>query len=973
MTTGATNHFILDANIFLEGTDPGPPVMTFYDQQPLRIIVDHLPEFDVPLPSFTFDEDVPLSYAANADAGGVLFSDQDDFDADLNFWLVPDEHVHVSYDSANTVTFYADTNWFGTQETRLYIQDGLGMTIDTLLTFTVNSVNDTPWVNFDNVSERGDTIVIYHGRPDTLDLKPLIWDVDNPSFTLSLANPDTANLWASLLPDTLLRLEAKPSIPLYFGNINLIITAEDATAAQGSDTLVVSIRSWPPVIDYLPDIRILAGTPDTLSLNELVSDNDTDDALMTWTFSVVDFADTLTPDPQVTFTYDQAAQEVIFNTPAKYAATDLLIATVEDDDNNTDTDTTKLAVFATLSPVTFIPADTLVLYRDSVTDVYDLDDYVLDPIYDPEDLAWTYDGGDSLESVYIDPVSHLLTLTTDAVFFGWDSLTLFVSNDDGHADTVGFVIRVIPRTDGPPLWSPFDDVEIVYPDTIDLFFLADVCKDDFTDSDQIIFTGYTNPDPAKPVDLIINPVTGFARIAVPAVAIYDTWIYFAAEDDMGQVTYSDTLWISVKDSYSPVWSQIPLIRMYVDQTDSSLVLQNYLSDRDTPLANLTISYVNPNPLITVSYNTTTTRVTIVAFNIQSDSRLTFTATDPQENSVSAQVRVIVDPPNDFTPPDGNLRYFFNPVADRWIHYVLISDSTADWIQSTYIHNNREESLTFTQQDSLPGTLTWTAPYYFATEGSYNLSVELVDAPGNVRRLSQSLSVSLPKGRAADFTSPDGLLTLSYPSPSTTAGGLIIIAEDIDSVNTWHLGAHPLPSLGKSRPRREPVTIYALDTNLPEDFLVTLTWRGTDNHSDAYYSFFELVGNDPRRIDTYLGSAGEFSAVTSLGRDIIFSASDIPASKAPLPDEELFCWPNPFNATIQVRFLLRLEDRGQIVIYNLLGQHIFSTPTRNFNPGVHTFDWQGVDNYGQLVSSGPYFIRLQTDRGKVLTRKVTLLK
>lgn len=475
------------------------------------------------------------------------------------------------------------------------------------------------------------------------------------------------------------------------------------------------------------------------------------------------------------------------------------------------------------------------------------------------------------------------------------------------------------------------------------------------------------------MDLIINPVTGFARIAVPAVAIYDTWVYFTAEDDMGQISYSDTLWISVKDSYSPVWSQIPLIRMNIEQTDSSLVLQNYLSDRDTPLENLTISYVNPNPLITVSYNTVTTRVTIIARNIQSDSRLTFTAVDPEGNSVSAQVRVIVDPLTDFTPPDGNLSYFFNPVADRWIHYILIGDSTTDRIQSTYIHNNREESLTFAQQDSLPGTLTWTAPYYFATEGSYSLSVELVDALGNVRRVSQSLSVSLPKGRAADFTSPDGLLTLSYPSPSTPAEGLIIIAEEIDSVNTWHLGAPPRPSFHKSQSRPEPVTIYALDTNLPEDFLVTLTWRSSDNHSDTYYSFFELEGDDPHRIDTYLGPSGEFSAVTSLGRDIIFSASDIPASKAPLPDEELFCWPNPFNSTIQVRFLLRMEDRGQIVIYNLLGQQIFSTSARIFTPGVHTFDWQGVDNHGLSVSSGPYFIRLQTDRGKVLTRKVTLLK
>jgi flagellar hook assembly protein FlgD len=156
-------------------------------------------------------------------------------------------------------------------------------------------------------------------------------------------------------------------------------------------------------------------------------------------------------------------------------------------------------------------------------------------------------------------------------------------------------------------------------------------------------------------------------------------------------------------------------------------------------------------------------------------------------------------------------------------------------------------------------------------------------------------------------------------------------------------------------------------------MVTLTYHQADSHGDVYYSFYELSGDDPQRIDTYTGAAGEFSAVTPLGRDIIFSASDVPASKAPLPDEELFCYPNPFNSTIQVRFLLRMEDRGRVVIYNLLGQEVYSTPAQPYNPGVHTFNWQGVDIRGQLVSSGPYFIRLQTDRGKVLTRKVTLLK
>jgi hypothetical protein len=651
VTTTPTTHGVVDLNIILHPLDG----LVADDTVRWRGIVDYPPVIGPAVPAtVTFDEDDSVGVFA-----GDIFTDADDTPAEMTLWLEPDSLIHVYYDTAvDTIYFSADTNWFGTQDVRLYIQDSPGLSIDTLISVIVNPVNDPPVVDF---SVLGDTVIIHLSTPDTVDLAALVTDVDNATVAWSVTdNPDPVNLSASLVPPGSSNLILLAAANSPYQDLDLVLTATDGPGDTGSDTLVVSIRSWPPEIDYLPDVRILAGTPDTLSLNELVSDNDTPDSAMTWTFSVVDFADTLTPDPQVTVTYEPATQIAIFNTPAGYAATDLLIATVEDDDSNTDTDTTRLAVFATLSPITFFPVDTIVVYRDSVTDVFDLDDYALDPVWDPEDLNWAYEGGDSLADVFIDPVTHVLTLTTDPVFFGWDSLTLFVSNIDGYSDTVDFVIRVIPRTDGPPVWVPFKAVEIVYPDTIDLFFLTDVCKDDFTTGDQLIFTAYTNSDPSKPVEVIINPVTNLARITVPGAAIYDTWVYFTAEDDLGQVAYSDTLTIHVKDSYSPVWTQIPTLKMETGKTDSSRVLSDYLSDRDTPLANLTITINFNNPWITVTYNTTTTRVTITARNRASDSRPTFTATDPQGNSVSTQMRIIVEQIPDFTPPTGDLSYFFNP-------------------------------------------------------------------------------------------------------------------------------------------------------------------------------------------------------------------------------------------------------------------------------------------------------------------------
>ena len=154
--------------------------------------------------------------------------------------------------------------------------------------------------------------------------------------------------------------------------------------------------------------------------------------------------------------------------------------------------------------------------------------------------------------------------------------------------------------------------------------------------------------------------------------------------------------------------------------------------------------------------------------------------------------------------------------------------------------------------------------------------------------------------------------------------------------------------------------------------MTLTYN-QKRDTDPYYSFYEMDGDRLVKIETYTSTDGHFEAAAKLDRDIVFAPSDTPARNAPLPDAELFCYPNPFNATIQVRFLLRWPDRGRIVIYNLLGREIYTSPRQLLEPGVHAFSWHSIDKRGLPAPSGVYFIRLETDGGKIVTRKVTLLK
>ncbi len=363
ITTTGTSQGILDLTIRLDSPEPTP---LYTDTQQLRIIVDYAPVFTPPFPALQFDEDDSLVVA-----GGAIFSDLDDAGPDISVRLEPAAPIRVRYDVvAETIAFSADTNWFGSAQSRLFVEDALGVGIDTLLDFTVNSINDPPVVSFNSVSALGDTIVIHYGQPATLDLDTLVIDVDNAALSWSHDDPDPVHLSVGLVAGHNLSLEAVVTDPIFYGDIDLTVTATDDSAATGSDILVVSIRSWPPVITPLPEIRLLAGTPVTLGLDSLVTDNDTPDAALTWSFAVTDFL-TGAADPLVSVSYDQPTQTVIFNAPVNYAASDWLELTVTDDDNNSDIDSTRLTVFATLNPV-IDPLDTVIVFRDSSTEVLDL-------------------------------------------------------------------------------------------------------------------------------------------------------------------------------------------------------------------------------------------------------------------------------------------------------------------------------------------------------------------------------------------------------------------------------------------------------------------------------------------------------------------------------------------------------------------------------------------------------------------------
>ncbi len=71
------------------------------------------------------------------------------------------------------------------------------------------------------------------------------------------------------------------------------------------------------------------------------------------------------------------------------------------------------------------------------------------------------------------------------------------------------------------------------------------------------------------------------------------------------------------------------------------------------------------------------------------------------------------------------------------------------------------------------------------------------------------------------------------------------------------------------------------------------------------------------------------------------------------------FPNPFNPNTTIQFDLPQTIHVSLKIYNTLGQEIRNLIDNVIPAGENLIIWDGKNNVGQLVSSGIYFIRLQS--------------
>jgi hypothetical protein len=104
------------------------------------------------------------------------------------------------------------------------------------------------------------------------------------------------------------------------------------------------------------------------------------------------------------------------------------------------------------------------------------------------------------------------------------------------------------------------------------------------------------------------------------------------------------------------------------------------------------------------------------------------------------------------------------------------------------------------------------------------------------------------------------------------------------------------------------------------------------------------------------------------------AHETPVLTQSIPNDfELFnVYPNPFNAETTIEFALPQDAPVRLAVYNLLGQLVRELVNERRSAGYVKVHWDGLNDFGDVVASGIYLVRLHAGR-QILTTKITMQK
>ena len=482
-------------------------------------------------------------------------------------------------------------------------------------------------------------------------------------------------------------------------------------------TITLNSTNTAPVVEDIPAQSVAEGsTFSTINLDDFVSDTETADEDISWTYSgntelsvgIVDRVATVTA-PHVNWNGSEAIT---------FTATD---------DDATDPLSDSDAAMFTITPVNDSPVvsdipNQSVPEGSSFVSI-DLDNFVDDRETPDEDISWTY-AGDVYLTVNI--VGQVATISTPgANWNGSETITFTATDDDATdplSDSDAAMFTITPVNDSPDV-DDIPDQSVPEGSNFVSIDLDNYVYDRETPDEDISWT-YVGD-----VDLTVSIVGQVATISIPGA----DWngsetITFTATDDDATDPLSDSdaaMFTITPVNDSPVVDDIPYQSVPEGSSFVTVDLDNYVDDQETPDEDISWTYTG-NVQLTVSIVDRLATVSTPNADWNGKETITFTATDddgtdPLSDSDAATFTVtgvndspVIDDVPDQSVPEGSNFVIFdldNYVDDRetpdedisWMYdgnneltvsivdrLVTVSIPSVDW--------NGSETITFTATD-----------------------------------------------------------------------------------------------------------------------------------------------------------------------------------------------------------------------------------------------------------------------------------
>ncbi len=586
-----------------------------------------------PIPLQIFSEDDSLIIAFSY-FDSLVFDPDDAYD-ELTYSF--DEYTPFNIQKEmSSFHIQAPANWFGQVNAIFQVSDGHNLTEENC-EFLVQPVNDQPEIDMP------DSIVFFEDDTYIFDASMCISDIDDSlaNLTLSWIEPQYLEV-----QQTGWDVYLSTKLPDWYGIDSVEFTITDDELESTSDVVYVQVlaQNDPPYIqDTIPDLTKYEDFADTLhiDLNNYFADPDNDSL----SYSVV---------------YDSSQiraslnQDLIQISSLPNWSGDAEIIVTADDGNeylrkyvigNSSKESTQDSFFVYVIPVNDPPEIALpdsIIFLEDDTYTFNASQYIsdIDDSLNKLTLSWT--DPQHIEVLQIGWDVYLTPLQQN--WFGTDSITFTITDDDFASASDVVQVRVIPQNDPPFVQNALPDLtrDEDFADTIYIFL-----NNYFADPDNDLLTYSIVFDSTQIIAFLDNELL---QLSSRLNWFGDAEITVTADDEIGDFsreTAQDSFYIHILPVNDAPNFALPDSFSFFEDDTLTVAFDDFVSDVDNELRDLTLSWLQPD-FIAITKDDWNVSFTNAVENWNGIESVTFFITDSSLAQSSDVSLVHVYPQND--PP-----------------------------------------------------------------------------------------------------------------------------------------------------------------------------------------------------------------------------------------------------------------------------------------------------------------------------------